>query len=106
MVGERNGDGSGAGADVEDLEVRGGVELGEDGFDEKFGFGAGNENCWRDVERERIELLLAGDVLDGLAGEAAKDEVLVEGLLVEGEDAAGGGVPRSEEHTAELQSLK
>jgi hypothetical protein len=94
MVGERDGDGSGAGADVEDLEVRGGVELGEDGFDEKLGFGAGDEDGGRDVERERIELLLAGDVLDGLVGEAAKDEALVAGLLVEGEDAAGVGVQR------------
>src|ERR1039458_3360769 len=92
MVGQRDGDGSGAGAYVENLEVRGGVELGQDGFDEKFRFGAGNEDGGRDVERERIELLLAGNVLDGLVGEAAKDEALVAGLLIEGEYAAGVGV--------------
>src|ERR1035441_8968863 len=97
MVGERDGDGSRAGADVEDLEVRGGVELGEDGFDEKFGFGAGNENGGRDMERERIELLLAGNVLNGLVGEPAKDEALVAGLLVEGEYGA-----RSEERRVDL----
>ena len=93
-MGERDGDGSGAGADVENLELRGGVELAENGFDEEFRFGAGNEDGRRDMERERIELLLAGNVLDGLVGEAAKDEALVVGLLVEGEDAAGVGMQR------------
>ena len=49
----------------------GGIEFGEDGFDEVFGFGAGNEDGGGDVEREAVELLLAGDVLDGFVGEAA-----------------------------------
>ena len=68
MVCERDGDGSGAGADVDNPKGRGGIEFGEDGFDEVFGFGAGDEDGRCDVEREAVELLFAGDVLDGLVG--------------------------------------
>jgi hypothetical protein len=42
--------------------------FGKDGFDEKFGFGAGNEDRGRDMEGETVELLLAGNILDGLIG--------------------------------------
>ena len=70
MVSERDGDGSGAGADVEDIERRFVVEFAEDGFDEVLGLGARDEDGGRDVEGEAVELLLAGDVLDGLVGEA------------------------------------
>ena len=84
MVGERDGDGSRAGANVENPEARGGVEFGEDGFDEVFGFGAGDEDGGGDVEGEAVEFLLAGDVLDGLVGEAAGDEGFVGGALARG----------------------
>jgi hypothetical protein len=57
-----------------------------------FGFGAGNEDCGRDVEREAVELLLARDVLDGFVGEAAKDAAVVEGLLAGRQWAGGIGV--------------
>jgi hypothetical protein len=111
MVGESDGDGPGAGADVEDMEGLGlGRRLGrrqkqvpplrcgmttkfhEDSFDEELGFGAGDEDGGGDVEGQAVELLLAGDVLDGLVGEAAGDEGLVGGGLVGGERAVGVGV--------------
>jgi len=57
-----------------------------------LGFGARDEDGRRDLEGETIELLLAGDVLDGFVGEAAEDEVVVAGLLVRGEEARGVGV--------------
>ncbi len=75
---ERYGNGAGAGADVEDPMRRGGVEVAEDRFDEVFGLGAGDEDGGCYAEREAVELLLAGDVLEGLAGEAALDQVVVE----------------------------
>jgi len=49
---------------------------GEDGFDEVFGFGAGDEDVWGDAEGEAVELLLAGEVLEGFVGGAAGDELL------------------------------
>ena len=50
----------------------------EDGFYEEFGLGAGDEDGGGDVEGEAVELLGAGDVLDGFDGEAAGDALLVE----------------------------
>jgi hypothetical protein len=44
------------------------------------------------VEGEAVELLFAGDVLDGLAGEAALDEGVVVRLLLGREGAVGVGV--------------
>jgi hypothetical protein len=64
----------------------------EDGFDEVFGFGAGDEDGGGDVEREAIEFLLAGDVLDGFVGEAASNEGFVGGGLAAGEGLVGVGV--------------
>ena len=46
----------------------------EDGFDEELGFGAGDEGVAGDAEVEAVELLVAGEVLDGLFGGAAGDE--------------------------------
>ena len=47
-----------------------------------LGLGAGDEDGGRDVEGEAVELLLAGDVLDGLVGEAALDgDVVCSGFL-------------------------
>ena len=91
MVGERDGDCSGAGADVEDIERGLVVQFGEDGFDEVFGFGARDKDGGRDAEGEAVELLLAGDVLDGFVGEAAVDGGVVGGLLTGGEEAVGVG---------------
>ena len=91
-MGERDGNGSGAGADVEDLQRRGGINFREHCFDEMLRFGTRDEDCGRDVECEAVELLLAGDVLDGLVGEAAEDEALVMRLLVGREDAGWVGV--------------
>jgi hypothetical protein len=99
VVGECDGDGTGTGADVEDVERRCGIEFfllhfGQDGFDEVFGFGARDENGRRDVQGEAVELLPSGDVLDRLAGEAASDQGVEGGLLGEREDAVGVGVQR------------
>jgi hypothetical protein len=46
-----------------------------------FGLGARDEDGGGDAEGEAVELLLAGDVLDGLVGEAAADEGVIGGLL-------------------------
>ena len=74
--GERDGDGSGAGADVDDAEMGVGLGVGpvEDGLDEVFGFGAGDEDVGRDAEVEAEEFLRAGDVLERLLRGAAGDE--------------------------------
>ena len=90
-MGERDGDGSGAGADVKDIERCGAIEFFEDGFDEVLGLGAGDENGWSDAEGEAVEFLLAGDVLDWLVFEAASDEGVVGGLLGGREGAVGIG---------------
>jgi hypothetical protein len=92
VVGEGDGDGSGAGADVEDTEWCGGIEFGQDGFDEVFGFGAGDEDGGGDVEGERVELLFAGDVLDGFVDEAAANKGFVGGGLLGVEWEVGVGV--------------
>jgi len=92
VVGECDGDGSRTGADVEYSERRFVVEFAEDCFDEVFRLWAGDEDGWGDVEGEAVELLLAGDVLDGLVDEAAGDCGFVGGLFGGGESAAGIGV--------------
>jgi hypothetical protein len=56
-----------------------------------FGLGARDQDCRRDAEGEAVELLLAGDVLDGLVGQAAEDLGFVGGLLGGGESAGGIG---------------
>ena len=76
LGGECERDGAGAGADVEHVgvaEVAGG-DPAENGFDEEFGLGAGDEGVGGDAEHEAEELLMAGDVLEGLFGGAAGDE--------------------------------
>ena len=77
MRGDGDGDGAGAGADVEYAGVAesgAGGDPVEDGFDEELGFGAGDEGVAGDTEVETVELLVAGEVLDGLFGGAARDE--------------------------------
>ena len=63
----------------------------EDGFDEQFGFGAGDEGVGGDAEHEAEEFLLAGEVLDGLFGGAAGDEGAVGFVEVGGEFGVGVG---------------
>ncbi len=70
------------------------AKFSEDGFDQVFGFRARDEDGWCDVEREAVELLLAGDVLDGLVREAAENEAVVAGLLMGSERAVAVGVQR------------
>ncbi len=78
---EGDRDGSGAGADIGDLQrLVCGQEF-EDGFDEVFGFGARDEDGGRDFQGEAVELLLAGDVLDGFVAQTAGDVFFVEGVL-------------------------
>lgn len=91
MVGERDGDGSAAGAYVEDAEWLVGGESVEDGFDEELGFGAGDEDGGGDLEGDAVEVLGAGDVLDGFEGEAAGEEGFVGGLVIGGEGSFGMG---------------
>ena len=60
--------------------VAGGPE--ECGFDEVLGFRAGDEDGGGDAEVEGVELLVAGEVLEGLAGGAAGDEGVEGGELL------------------------
>ena len=91
VAGEGDGDGSGAGADVDDLQrLVCGQEF-QDGFDEVLGLGARDEDGRGDVEGEAVELLLAGDVLDGFVVQAAGDVVFVAALLAGGEFAVWVG---------------
>lgn len=46
----------------------------KDGFDEELGFGARDEGVAGDAEVEAVELLVAGEVLDGFFVGAAADE--------------------------------
>jgi hypothetical protein len=91
--GECESDGSGAGTDVEDAGMAKGGACGdpvEDGFDELLGFGAGDEGVTGDAEVEAVELLHAGEVLDGFFGGATGDEGAVG--EVEGGGELGVGV--------------
>ncbi len=75
--GEGECDGAGAGANVEYAglgESRAGGDPAEDSFYEELGFGAGDEGVAGDTEVEAVELLMAGEVLDGFFGGAAGDE--------------------------------
>jgi hypothetical protein len=65
--------------------------VGEDGFDEMLGLGARDEDGRGDKEIKAVELLVAGDVLDGLVAEAAREDLPLEGLLLGGELAGGVG---------------
>ncbi len=100
MVGERDGDGARTGADVENFERCFVIQFAEDGFDQVFRFGAGDEDGRCDAEREAVELLLAGNVLDGFAGEAAGDCGCVGSLFGGGEGAVGVGVEAAREMPA------
>ena len=73
----------------------------EDGFDEMFGFGAGDEDGGRDAEGETEELLRAGDVLQRLLRGAAGDEGAeglelgwVDGVVCVGEEPGAVAVER------------
>ena len=64
------------------LEIKLGLlHLVDDCLDELLGLGARDEDGGRDAQRERVELLLAGDVLDRLIGETALNQRVVRGLL-------------------------
>ena len=112
LGGERERDGAGAGADVEDAKGDAGMEVAamagggpvEDGFDEQLGFGAGDEGVAGDMEDEAEELLLAGEVLDGFFGGATMDEG-AEGL-VEGGGELGIGVGDEPGSVAEEEMRK
>ena len=95
---------SGAGADVCDAEgtfgrvprvgiglcgMGPGFQVGEDGFDEGFGFGARYEDGGRYLELEAEELLRPEDLLDGLEAETAFYEALHIGKLLAGEGTVG-----------------
>ncbi len=66
-------------------------EVGEDGFYEMLGFGARDEDGGGDFEGEAVELLLAGDVLDGFVFQAAGDVGFVKGFVGGGEARGWGG---------------
>ncbi len=94
--GEGERDGAGAGTDVENVGLAVGCAGGglcgdpvEDGLYEELGFGAGDESVAGDAEVEAVELLLAGEVLDGLLGDAAGDEGAVGLMYVRGEFGVG-----------------
>ena len=56
-----------------------------------LGLGSRDEDGSGDVEDEAVKLLPAGDVLDGLAVQAAGDGVFVEGLLAGSKFSVGVG---------------
>jgi len=70
------------------------AEFCEDGFDKMFGLWARDEHGWSDAEGEAVELLLAGDVLDRLTGQAAEDSGFIGCELFRCESAIGVGVER------------
>ena len=72
VVGEGEGDATAAGADVDEAGI-GVVGEGalEDGVDELFGFGAGDEGAGVCVELEAVEVGGADDVLEGFVVEEA-----------------------------------
>ena len=76
-VRQGDGNGSGTGADIDDVGViPGGGEC--DGlFDEVLRLGAWDEHVGRDAEWQAVELAHAGDVLDGFAVESALDSIVV-----------------------------
>jgi len=71
-MGERDRDRAAAGAEVEDAAgaVR---QPGEREFDQKLGLRPRDEDVGRDPEREAVELALAGEIGDRLAGPAAQE---------------------------------
>ena len=94
LGGECEGNGAGAGADVEDVgpaESGAGSNPVENGFNEELGFGAGDEGVGGDAEVEAVELLVAGEVLDGFLGGAAGDEGAVGAKEGGGELGVGVG---------------
>lgn len=91
VMGDGDSDGSGAGAYVEDAEGFRGGQAGQNGFHEEFSLRAGYEDCGGDVKRKTVELLCAGDVLDGLVVEAACNRGLIGDLLIGGQAAVGIG---------------
>lgn len=90
-----DGDGSGAGPDVGDVER--GVERDalEQGFDEVLGLGAGDEDVGRDAEGESVEFLFADDVLNRFVASSASEPLVVGGLLAGREFGAGVGEEKS-----------
>ena len=52
------------------------------GFDNVFGFGAGNQDGGGNTERAAVELLHSGDVLGGAALQALLHRAGVSGLFV------------------------
>ena len=87
MDGECDGNGARPGADIDELHRLTRGEECEDSFDEMLGLRTRDENCGADVEAKAVELLLAGDVLDGLELAAAVDGDLIESVLLGGEVA-------------------
>ena len=78
---QRDGDASGAGADVEDMTGEVGGQAFEREIDKKLGLGARNQRSGRAAEIATIELAVANQVGDGLTGQATFDE-LVEAMCV------------------------
>jgi len=95
FAGEGDGDGSRSGANVDDFEAwaeRKVVDEIEDGFDEVLGLRAWDEHGGGDEKVGAPELLVSGEVLQGLSGGAASDELVVLHLLGGGQLALGVGV--------------
>ena len=75
----------------------------EGSFNEVLGLWTWDEDRRGDFEREAVELLLAGNVLDGLVFEAARDERFVESFFNIGELARWMGEKSS---ARDLQGMK
>jgi hypothetical protein len=106
MGGECQSDGAGAGADIENMERLVVRETFQNGFNEVLGLGAGDERGGGDFELESKELLLAGNVLDGLVAEAASDGSLINGKLQRREDTRGISEERGAIKTKDVQKQK
>ena len=92
LLGEREGDGSRSGADVEDARRSRSVEECERSLDEELRLGARHERATVAAQGEPAEVPVAEHVREGLALTAAGDEGAARGELVRGERAVERGV--------------
>ena len=80
-MGQRNGDGARTRSHVEHTKRLLRIQLSQYCLDEVLRLGPRDQYGGRDVQRETVELLFTGDVLDGLVHEATLNKRVIRGLL-------------------------